>query len=112
MIDMSHNAYYGRSGCHRCGIFLFFPEEFLYNINNDFLLRVKEVYPKLAIPPDAGNAVEIMKNRDLGVVDEMILMFFDRTCKTMTDVRGGVPAYGWTEKCTAVDPADIPDFPF
>ena len=82
------------------------------NALNDFLLRVKEVYPKLAIPPDAGNAVEIMKNRDLGVVDEMILMFFDRTCKTMTDVRGGVPAYGWTEKCTAVDPADIPDFPF
>ena len=84
----------------------------VHRINNDFLLRVKEVYPKLAIPPDAGNAVEIMKNRDLGVVDEMILMFFDRTCKTMTDVRGGVPAYGWTEKCTAVDPADIPDFPF
>ena len=100
----------------------------VHRINNDFLLRIKEVYPKLTIPGDAGNAIEIMKNRDLGVVDEMILLFFDRTCKTLSDVRGGVPGFGWLEsmteiqgndsaddwikRCTPIDPKDIDDFPF
>ena len=84
----------------------------VHRINTDFMLRVKEVYPKLTIPPDAGNAIEIMKNRDLGVVDEMILLYFDRTCKTMTDIKGGVPGYSWLEKFTQVDPAEIPEFPF
>ena len=84
----------------------------VHRINTDFMLRVKEVYPKLTIPPDAGNAVEIMKNRDLGVVDEMILLYFDKTCKTMTDIKGGVPGYSWLEKFTQIDPAEIPEFPF
>ena len=84
----------------------------VHRVNNDFLTRVKEVYPKLSIPPDVGNAVEIMKNRDLGVVDEMILLYFDSTCKTMTDIRGGVPAYRWTEGYTVVDSKQIEGFPF
>ena len=84
----------------------------VHRINTDFMLRVKEVYPKLTIPPDAGNAIEIMKNRDLGVVDEMILLYFDKTCKTMTDIKGGVPGYSWHEKFTRVDPSTIPEFPF
>ena len=84
----------------------------VHRVNNDFLTRVKEIYPKLSIPPDAGNAVEIMKNRDLGVVDEMILLYFDGTCKTMTDIRGGVPAYSWAEGFTQVDMNEIEGFPF
>ena len=84
----------------------------VHRINTDFMLRVKEVYPKLAIPPDAGNAIEIMKNRDLGVVDEMILLYYDKTCKTMTDIKGGIPGYSWHEKFIQVDPSTIPGFPF
>ncbi len=100
----------------------------VHRINNDFLLKIKEVYPKLVIPGDAGNAIEIMKNRDLGVVDEMILLYFDKTCKTMSDVKGGLPGFGWLEgmsdsltanhasdwiqMCIPVDPKDIEDFPF
>ncbi len=84
----------------------------VHRVNNDFLTRVKEIYPKLSIPPDVGNAVEIMKNRDLGVVDEMILLYFDGTCKTMTDIRGGVPAYSWAEGLTQVDMNEIEGFPF
>lgn len=84
----------------------------VHRVNNDFLTKVKEIYPKLSIPPDVGNAVEIMKNRDLGVVDEMILLYFDRTCKTMTDIKGGVPAYSWAEGFTQVDMNEIEGFPF
>jgi len=84
----------------------------VHRVNNDFLTRVKEIYPRLSIPPDVGNAVEIMKNRDLGVVDEMILLYFDGTCKTMTDIRGGVPAYSWAEGFTQVDMNEIEGFPF
>lgn len=84
----------------------------VHRVNNDFLNRVKEIYPRLSIPSDVGNAVEIMKNRDLGVVDEMILLYFDGTCKTMTDIRGGVPAYSWAEGFTQVDMNEIEGFPF
>ncbi len=84
----------------------------VHRVNNDFLTRVKEIYPKLSVPPDVGNAIEIMKNRDLGVVDEMILLYFDSTCKTMTDVKGGVPAYSWAEGFTQVDMNEIEGFPF
>jgi len=84
----------------------------VHRINNDFMCRIKEVYPKLTIPPEAGNAVEIMKNRDLGVVDEMILLYFDKTCKIMSDVKGGVPGFSWTEGFTPVDMTSEPDFPF
>ncbi len=84
----------------------------VHRVNNDFLTRVKEIYPRLSIPPDVGNAVEIMKNRDLGVVDEMILLYFDGTCKTMTDIRGGVPAYSWAEGFTQVNMNEIEGFPF
>lgn len=84
----------------------------VHRINNDFMCRVKEVYPKLTIPPEAGNAIEIMKNRDLGVVDEMILLYFDKTCKIMSDVKGGVPGFSWAEGFTQVDMSGDPDFPF
>ena len=84
----------------------------VHRINNDFLTRVKEVYPKLVIPSDVGNAVEIMKNRDLGVVDEMVLLYFDKTCKTMSDVKGGPRRFSWNEGFTQVDMSGDPDFPF
>ena len=84
----------------------------VHRINNDFLTRVKEVYPKLVIPSDVGNAIEIMKNRDLGVVDEMVLLYFDKTCKTMSDVKGGPRRFSWNEGFTQVDMSGDPDFPF
>lgn len=70
----------------------------VHRVTTDFTARVKEVYPRLEIPADVGNAVEIMKNRSVGVVDEMILMYFDKTCKIMSDVKGGVPMFSWAEK--------------
>ena len=84
----------------------------VHRVNNDFLLNIKQVYPKLNIPAEAGNAVEIMKNRDLGVVDEMIMLYFDKTCKTMSDIKGGKPMFSWMEGFTQVSMQDDPDFPF
>ncbi len=84
----------------------------VHRVNSDFLTRVKEVYPKLTIPDGVGNAVEIMKNRDLGVADEMVLLYFDKTCKTMSDVKGGPRRFGWSEGFIQVDMSGDPDFPF
>ena len=70
----------------------------IHRVNADFMCRYKMVYPKLEIPADAGNVIEIMKNRDMGVQDEMIMLYFDRTCKLMSDVRGLPPQHSWTEQ--------------
>ena len=53
-----------------------------------------------------------MKNRDLGVVDEMVLLYFDKTCKTMSDIKGGPRRFSWSEGFTQVDMSGDPDFPF
>lgn len=84
----------------------------VHRANSDFRSRVKEVYPRLQIPADVGNAVEIMKNRDLGVTDEMILLYFDKSCKTMSDIKGGIPMYSWSDGFIPVDASQDPDFPF
>ncbi len=84
----------------------------VHRVNRDFISRVREVYPRLTVPEDAGNAVEIMKNRDLGVADQLIFLYYDKTCKTMTDVKGSRPGYAWMEGFTQVDMSGDPAFPF
>ena len=88
----------------------------VHRINADFMMRYKTVYPKLVIEPDVSTVIEIMKNRDLGIVDEIIKLYFDRRCRTMTDVKGLPPQHAWTEKIeqltmqgfTVTDDADLP----
>lgn len=70
----------------------------VHRVNADFMMRYRSVYPKLEIQPDVGNVVEIMKNRDLGVVDEMIKLYFDCRSRTMSDVKGLPPQHAWSEK--------------
>lgn len=74
----------------------------VHRVNVDFMGRYKTVYPKLEIPPGAGNTIEIMKNRDLGVVDEMIVLYFDKRSRTMSDVKGLPPQHAWSEKLDQV----------
>ena len=89
----------------------------VHRVNADFMMRYKTVYPKLVIEPDVGTVIEIMKNRDLGIVDEIIKLYFDRRSRTLSDVRGLPPQHAWTEKIeqvslngfTEVDDADLPE---
>jgi len=89
----------------------------VHRVNADFMSRYKMVYPKLEIPADVGNVIEIMKNRDLGVVDEMVMLYFDKRSRTMSDIKGLPPQYAWSEKIeqismngfTVVDNAELPD---
>ena len=89
----------------------------VHRINADFLSRYKMVYPKLVIPVGVGNALEIMKNRDLGVVDEMVMLYFDKRSRTMSDVKGLPPQHAWSERIaqvsmhefTPVDDAELPE---
>ena len=69
------------------------------------------------IGPDVSTIIEIMKNRDLGIVDEIIKLYFDRRSRTMSDVKGLPPQHAWTEKIEQttmdgyeeVDDADLPE---
>lgn len=89
----------------------------VHRVNADFMMRYKSVYPKLVIEPDVSTVIEIMKNRDLGIVDEIIKLYFDRRSRTMSDVKGLPPQHAWTEKIeqmtmsrfTEVDDADLPE---
>lgn len=89
----------------------------VHRINADFMMRYKLVYPKLEIGSDVSNVIEIMKNRDLGIVDEIIKLYFDKRSKTMSDVKGLPPQHAWTEKIeqmsipgfTVVDDEDLPE---
>lgn len=81
----------------------------VHRVNADFLTKVRTVYSKVEIPTGVGNVVEIMKNRDMGVCDELVMLYFDPTCKTMSDVRGGLPMHSWAEMLI---PVDDPDNPF
>ena len=69
----------------------------VHRVNADFMMRYKSVYPRIEIMPDVGNVIEIMKNRDLGVVDELIPLYFDKRSRTMTDVKGLPPQHAWSE---------------
>ena len=64
----------------------------------DFNIKYRTVYPKLEIPAEVGNVLEIVKNRDLGVVNEMVLLYFDKRTKTMTDIKGMPPQHAWSEQ--------------
>lgn len=86
----------------------------VHRINADFLMRYKSVYPKLEIPTEAGNAIEIMKNRDMGEVDSLIMLYFDKPSKTMSDVKGMTMQHNWFEKLEQMSldgfiPIDSPD---
>lgn len=88
----------------------------VHRVNADFMMRYKTVYPKLMIEPDVSTVIEVMKNRDLGIVDEIIKLYFDRRSRTMSDVKGLPPQHAWTEKIeqmtmpgfTEVDDPDLP----
>lgn len=88
----------------------------VHRVNTDFMMRYKTVYPKLVIEPDVSTVIEVMKNRDLGIVDEIIKLYFDRRSRTMSDVKGLPPQHAWTEKIeqmtmpgfTEVDDPDLP----
>ncbi|MBQ8160220.1 MAG: AAA family ATPase [Clostridia bacterium] len=88
----------------------------VHRVNADFMMRYKTVYPKLVIDQDVSTVIEIMKNRDLGVVDEIIKLYFDRRSRTLSDVKGLPPQHAWTEKMeqitmqdfTVVDNAELP----
>lgn len=88
----------------------------VHRVNADFMMRYKTVYPKLVIEPDVSTVIEVMKNRDLGIVDEIIKLYFDRRSRTMSDVKGLPPQHSWTEKIeqmtmpgfTEVDDPDLP----
>lgn len=83
----------------------------------DDIVEIRSIEPKLSIPEGAGNALEIMKNRDLGVVDEMVMLYFDKRSRTMSDLKGLPPQHAWSERIaqvsmhefTPVDEAELPE---
>lgn len=54
-------------------------------VNEDYRSAYAEQYKKAA--PDCDNVIEVMKNRDLGVVDQFVYLYYSPSTKTFADVQ-------------------------
>ncbi len=86
----------------------------VHRVNADFRSLYHSVYPQITVPEEAGNVIEIMKNRDLGICDELIPLYYDRRCKTLSDIRGVAPRHAWNDppeqqEMTLVSDPELPE---
>lgn len=68
-----------------------------HRINNDFKIRIKEMF-KLSDSAeifDYSNAIEVCKNRDRGIEDTFIGMYFDIPSKRLMNTKNENKVYNW-----------------
>ena len=77
----------------------------IHRLNKDFEKQSKEFFGFDKGHPlytsGFSNIIEICKNRDLGVQDELIGIFFDQSSKRFLNSTGEVKAYGWEGQHTS-----------
>ena len=71
----------------------------VHRVNTDFLKAVADFYGKTApgIYVEYSNVIEVCKNRDLGVIDELIGTYFEIESKRFLNERSENPNYSWQE---------------
>lgn len=69
----------------------------MHRVNNDFMKNASEYLGKGVADryKDYTNVIEIMKNRDLGVSDEIIGLYFEQESKRMKNTPSENRLYGW-----------------
>lgn len=89
----------------------------VHRVNADFMDALQDRLPQAGDGAGmSARLLRIMKNRDLGIVDEIIKLYFDAQ-PTMSDVSGLPPQHAWTERIeqmtmsgfTEVDDTDLPE---
>jgi archaellum biogenesis ATPase FlaH len=72
----------------------------MHRVNEDFMKGAAEFFgsTKAKAFKDYGNVLEVMKNRDLGVQDELIGLYYAADSKQLQNERNQNRGYGWLEK--------------
>lgn len=86
----------------------------IHRVGTDFDKRAKEYYPASIINKfkNYGNVLEIVKNRDFGVVDRLCGFYYIPTCRRFTETNGKLTSYNWIGHGELVDAFPIYDKPF
>jgi len=89
----------------------------MHRVNNDFMRTASEYFDKGTAERYKAytNVIEIMKNRDLGVSDEIVGLFFEPESKRLKNTPQENKLYGWGEdlipqffEITEQEAADMP----
>ena len=90
----------------------------IHRCNLDFFRLGKDFFGDAIIQrfEGCGNVVEVCKNRDLGIMDELIGLHYELESRRFLNSRGDNWSYGWIPKQTYMDfedlpPDDVPDMP-
>lgn len=71
----------------------------VHRVNNDFIRRFPEFYGEDKASPflKYGNVFEVAKNRDLGIVDHFVGLYYEVESKRFLNEFTDTPYYGWQD---------------
>lgn len=72
----------------------------MHRVNNDFIVRTKEMFKwkEDNIIYQYTNVCEVCKNRELGVEDFFVGMYFEKESKRLKNYREETKEYGWNDR--------------
>ena len=82
----------------------------VHRCNLDFFRQGKEFFGDAVIQryEGCGNVVEVCKNRDLGIMDILIGLYYEMESRRFLNSRGDNWSYGWIPKQSYMDFEDLP----
>lgn len=82
----------------------------LHRVNEDFKRESKKMFKwkDSSVLYQCSNVIEICKDRDGGVQDEFVPLYFDGTCKRLKNTEYENKMYGWQEESAGAGFADEP----
>ena len=72
----------------------------VHRVNRDFVKSAKEFFGEQEVEKykDFGNVIEVCKNRDLGVQDYMVGLYYENESKRFLNEKFENLNYGWQDK--------------
>ena len=69
----------------------------MHRVNKDFIRNTKEMFQWTQDSPiyEFSNVIEVCKNREFGVQDYFVGMYFENESKRLLNEKGEVKRYGW-----------------
>lgn len=77
----------------------------VHRVNNDFQRMAKDFFGEREASQyyTFDNVIEVCKNRDLGIMDEMVGLYFEVQSKRLLNERSENIVYGWAEKLEPIN---------
>jgi hypothetical protein len=70
----------------------------VHRVNNDFIKSVGDFFDKsisAMMSDEYDNVIEVCKNRDIGIMDELIGTYFEKESRRFLNTKYEAPIYGW-----------------